>query len=410
MNSRQIIRIYLWITGLFTISASLIWGINTLFLMSAGLDIYQVFLVNAIYTAAMALFEIPTGVFADTLGRRHSFIMSTIVLSFGTLGYVYAAGLENNLLYFSLMSIVLGLAYTFYTGAVEAWLVDTLNSTGYDGQIDKVFARSGMVANAMMLVGTISGGLIGTYNLKLPYVIRSVTLVLAALVAFFGMKELGFEPRQLTLQKIPEEMRKVTIDSFKYGIHHQSVRLHMVLSFIFSGFMMWGWYAWQPLFLALYGDSSAVWIAGFVSAGVSICQIIANFSLHHWMGRFSHRTSVLMIAYSVQGLSIIVIGLSTSFAVSVSSFMVFAFFMGLSMTMKQAYLHSLIPSNKRATIISFDSLIGSGGSVLGQLGLGYLSKALSIQFAYLVGGLVLVTRLPVVRRLKKRKDPEDRIF
>jgi len=378
--------------------------------MSAGLDIYQVFLVNAIYTAAMALFEIPTGVFADTLGRRHSFIMSTIVLSIGTMGYVYAADLENNLLYFSLMSVVLGLAYTFYTGAVEAWLVDALNSTGYEGQIDKIFARSGMVANAMMLVGTISGGLIGTYNLKLPYVIRSVTLVLAATVAFYGMKELGFEPRQLILQKIPEEMRKVTIDSFKYGVHHHSVRLHMMLSFIFSGFMMWGWYAWQPLFLELYGDSSAVWIAGFVSAGVSICQIIANFTLHHWMGRFSHRTSVLMIAYSVQGLSIIIIGLSTSFVLSVTSFMVFAFFMGLSMPMKQAYLHSLIPSDKRATIISFDSLVGSGGSVLGQLGLGYLSKAMSIQFAYLLGGFVLVTRLPVVSRLKKRKDPEDRIF
>jgi hypothetical protein len=92
-----------------------------------------------------------------------------------------------------------------------------------------------------MLIGTISGGVIGTYNLSIPYVIRSLTLVAAAGVAIIWMKEYGFEPRALEIKKIPEEMRKVTIDSFEYGIHHGSVRLQMVLSFIFSLFMMWGW-------------------------------------------------------------------------------------------------------------------------------------------------------------------------
>lgn len=407
MTSKRIIRIYLLITGLFTLSASLIWGINTLFLMDAGLDIYQVFIVNAVHTGAMAVFEIPTGVFADTLGRRYSFIMSTIVLSIGTFGYVWAAGLDNNMLYFSLMSIVLGLAFTFYTGAVEAWIVDALNSTGYKGKMDSIFAKAGMITNITMLIGTISGGFIGTYSLKLPYVIRAVTLLLAASVAFVGMKELGFTPRALELKKIPEEMKKVTVDSLKYGLHHDSVKLHMILSFIFSGFMMWGWYAWQPLFLELYGDMAAVWVAGTISAGVSICQIIANFNLERIMKFFKTRTSLMSFSYTVQAVTIVIIGLSNSFVISVTSFMVFAFFMGLSMPVKQSYIHSLIPSDKRATIISFDSLVGSGGSVIGQMGLGYLSKVMSIPFGYLVGGIVLVARIPVVNRLKKRKDPED---
>lgn len=194
MTSKSIIRIYLLITGLFTLSASLIWGINTLFLMDAGLDIYQVFIVNAVHTGAMAVFEIPTGVFADTLGRRYSFIMSTIVLSIGTFGYVWAAGLDNNILYFSLMSVVLGLAYTFYTGAVEAWIVDALNSTGYKGRMDGIFAKAGMITNITMLIGTISGGFIGTYSLRLPYVIRSVTLLMAASVAFSRNEGVGIYP------------------------------------------------------------------------------------------------------------------------------------------------------------------------------------------------------------------------
>lgn len=407
MTSKRITKIYLLITGLFTLSASLIWGINTLFLMDAGLDIYQVFIVNAVHTGAMAVFEIPTGVFADTLGRRYSFIMSTIVLSIGTMGYVVVADLDNNILYFSLMSAVLGLAFTFYTGAVEAWVVDALHSTGYKGKMDSIFAKAGMVRNVTMLIGTISGGVIGTYSLRLPFVIRSVTLVMAAVVAFFGMKELGFTPRALEWHKIPEEMKKVTVDSLKYGIHHQSVKLHMILSFIFSGFMMWGWYAWQPLFLELYGDMAAIWVAGVISGGVAIAQIIANMNLERILKLFKTRTSLLSVSYSMQAIAIIIIGLSESFIVSVSSFMVFAFFIGLSMPVKQAYIHSLIPSDKRATIISFDSLVGSSGSVIGQMGLGYLSKVMSIPFGYLVGGIFLIARIPVVNRLKKRKDAED---
>ena len=91
----------------------------------------------------MALFEIPTGVMADTRGRRVSFLFSVAILALGTLGYVGVAAAGGSLLYFSLMSVVLGLGFTFYSGATEAWLVDALNETGYQGELDHVFARSG---------------------------------------------------------------------------------------------------------------------------------------------------------------------------------------------------------------------------------------------------------------------------
>src|SRR6266702_2435662 len=51
---------------------SLIWGIDTLFKMGAGLDIMQVLLTNSAFTLGSMVFEIPTGVVADTVGRRVS--------------------------------------------------------------------------------------------------------------------------------------------------------------------------------------------------------------------------------------------------------------------------------------------------------------------------------------------------
>ena len=100
MDPKRVIRGYLVISGLFTLSASLIWGINTLLLLHSGLSIFEVFVANAAFTAAMALFEIPTGVVADTLGRRVSFLLSEATLAVGTLAYVGVAAIHGGLLLF----------------------------------------------------------------------------------------------------------------------------------------------------------------------------------------------------------------------------------------------------------------------------------------------------------------------
>src|SRR5438874_12442746 len=114
MDPRRIIRSYLVISGLFTLSASLIWGINTLFLLNAGLSIFEVFVANAAFTAAMAVFEVPTGVVADTLGRRVSFLLSEATLAVATLASVGAAAVHGGLLLFCLSGVILGLGYPFY--------------------------------------------------------------------------------------------------------------------------------------------------------------------------------------------------------------------------------------------------------------------------------------------------------
>src|SRR5688572_33356281 len=102
MQPKTVIRTYLVISGLFTLSASLIWGINTLFLLDAGLDIFEVFVANSAFTAAMALFEVPTGVVADTRGRRVSFLLSAATLAPATLAYVGVAAMGGGLVLFSL--------------------------------------------------------------------------------------------------------------------------------------------------------------------------------------------------------------------------------------------------------------------------------------------------------------------
>ena len=149
----SVTRTYYAIACIYTLSASLIWGVNTLFLLDAGLDIFEVFVANAAFTAGMVIFEIPTGVTADTRGRRFSFLLSALTIMVGTIAYVSIAAMGGGLVPFVVASIVLGLGFSFYSGAVEAWLVDALGATGYEGQLDQVFARGSMVSGAAMLVG-----------------------------------------------------------------------------------------------------------------------------------------------------------------------------------------------------------------------------------------------------------------
>ena len=70
--TKRIQNVYLTLMLTNTLAASLIWGINTLFLLDAGLSNAQAFLVNAFFTAGQVIFEIPTGVIADGWGRRTS--------------------------------------------------------------------------------------------------------------------------------------------------------------------------------------------------------------------------------------------------------------------------------------------------------------------------------------------------
>jgi MFS family permease len=182
-----VVRAYLVLSGLFTLSASVIWGVNTLFLLDAGLDIFQVFAANAAFTAGMVLFEIPTGVVADTSGRRRSFLLSAAILLAGTLGYVGIAAAGGGLVPFLIASVVLGLGFSFYSGAVEAWLVDALGATGYEGQLDPVFARGEMVSGAAMLIGSVGGGFPGGIGLAGSFWPAPALLLLLSVADGVGM-------------------------------------------------------------------------------------------------------------------------------------------------------------------------------------------------------------------------------
>ncbi len=401
IEPQRVIRSYLVISGLFTLSASLIWGINTLFLLDAGLSIFEVFIANAAFTAAMALFEVPTGVVADTRGRRISFLLSEATLAVGTLAYVGVAAVHGGLLLFCLAGVILGLGYTFYSGAVEAWLVDALKATGYQRELDGVFAKASIVSSVAMIVGTVGGGLLGQLDLSAPYLARAVLVLMAFAVGFRTMHDIGFAPRTLRVKGIVGEMRKVGRAGITYGWQKPAVRLLVMYSFLSYGFFSWAWYAWQPYFLDLY-RRDAIWLSGVIAALFALAGIAGNVLVGRLARPGRRRTTIMLAAAAASTATMVATGVVREFWITVPIFLLGAVAGGVLSPVRQTYLHYSIPTSERATLVSFDSLVGSLGSVGGQTGLGFLSQERSVPVGFVVGGLATVLALPIFGRLRAR--------
>ena len=406
MTPDRIVRNYLAIILVYNLSASLIWGVNTLFLLDAGLDIFEVFVANAAFTAGMVAFEIPTGILADTVGRRASFLWSVALLGASTVLYLILAAAGAGVIPFVAASVLIGLGFTFYSGAVEAWLVDALAAAGYDGALDDVFSRGGVAMGTAMLVGTVGGGFLGDVDLAFPYVVRVLLLILLFGLAWFGMHDVGFEPRTLQIRRIPVEMRRVARDSLQYGWRIRPVQLFMVVSLIQGSFMVWAWYAWQPYLLGLL-ERDAVWVAGLVAALLSGAMVAGSRLARLLMQRARRRTTILIAAAATQTAGGIAVGITDSFVIAVAGLLLWAAGTALYRPIKQGYVHQLIPSGQRATVISLDSMMESAGGVGGQLGLGYLARTQSIEAGYIAGGTAIALAIPVLVVLRGRDDAAD---
>jgi len=225
---------YLVLTLLTTLSASFIWGINTLFLLDAGLSNTQAFAANAYFTLGMMLFEVPTGVVADTWGRRVSFLIGTVTILGSTIFYLYLWQIKGGFYLWAIASMTIGLGFTFFSGAVEAWVVDALNFHKFKGSMDTIFAKAQIVGGIAMLTGSVIGGLSAQYfNLGTPFILRSVMLAITFFYAFFFMKEIGFLPAP---PKHPfDEMKKILSASIEHGFKRPGVRWVMLAAPFSSG-------------------------------------------------------------------------------------------------------------------------------------------------------------------------------
>ena len=405
---QSIQTIYLYLVLGNTLATSFIWGINTIFLLDAGLNNFEAFLANAFFTLGFVIFEVPTGIIADTLGRRVSYLLGCLTLAVSTVLYLLMWQIHGPFWGWAVSSLLLGLGYTFFSGALEAWLVDALHATSFKGSLDGVFAKGQIVGGVAMLTGSILGGVIAQFtSLGIPYVLRSVVLLINFATAFLLMKDLGFSPRKST--HYLKEMKNILKASIDNGFKNPPVKWLMISSIFITGISFYIFYALQPFLLKLYGDEKAYTIAGLIAALTAVSNIAGGFAAPFIKRLFAKRTSALIVGGLFTAVILLLVSLTNNFWIAlILIFLWGLLFAGLS-PIRQAYINGIIPSSQRATVLSFDSLVGSTGGVFIQPALGKIADIYSYSASYMIAGIIQMGSLPFIYFARKQKATSDAI-
>jgi len=311
------------------------------------------------------------------------------------------------LLGWAIASILLGLGFTFFSGATEAWLVDALRATGFTGNLERVFGRAQTISGVAMLVGSVSGGLIAqATNLGVPYLFRAAMLGVTLVVALRFMHDLGFTPeRGVGPAKAVRNVVRGAVDG---GFRNPPVRWLMLAAPFTAGTGIYVFYAAQPYLLELYGDQTAYGVAGLAAALVAGAQIVGGLAVGRVRRFFTRRTDALLLGGVLNVILLGLIGLTNSFIVALVLLAGWSLVFAMESPLRQAYINGLIPSEQRATVLSFDSLMGSAGGVVAQPALGRTADVYGYPTTYVVSAVIQALAVPftfLARREKASSDP-----
>ncbi len=108
--------------------------IATLWYQSRGLNLTQVGSLNGIGTITLVLTTVATGMFADKYGRKFAIVMALIFQLLGEVIFLFS----NSFPMFILCSITAGLGFSFWSGAFDALIVDSLKENNQQSQMQKI--------------------------------------------------------------------------------------------------------------------------------------------------------------------------------------------------------------------------------------------------------------------------------
>jgi sugar phosphate permease len=195
--------------------------------------------------------------------------------------------------------------------------------------------------------------------------------------------------------------------SIRYGWRVRPVRWLMLASPFTMGVMIFAFYAMQPYLLELYGDPTAYGVAGLAAAVVAGAQIAGGLAVPFAYKVFTYRTQALVVATLVSAAALVFIGVTSNLYVAIGLLVLWGLMFAMALPIRQSYLNGLIRSEERATVLSFDALMGSSGGVVIQPLLGRSADVWGYSTSYLIAGSVQLLALPFLIMARREQTSSD---
>jgi predicted MFS family arabinose efflux permease len=179
--------------------------------------------------------------------------------------------------------------------------------------------------------------------------------------------------------------------SITYGLRNRVV-LMLLIGTIAMGVALSGLENfWQPQLKNIIGSDFRTWVFGLLSAGYFLAASLGNLVVTPICRLLGNRyTVVLFVSRICMGIIWFVLALQTTTAGFAVFYIVVFLFNGIANAPHAAIMNREIPSSKRSTLLSFESLMLQSGAVIGSILMGYISKVHSIPIAWYIGSVILL--------------------
>jgi predicted MFS family arabinose efflux permease len=399
-------RRFLVLLALRWLPTGLMIPVLVLLLLERGLTLAQLGLIFAAQGLVVLVLELPTGGFADALGRRRVLLIAS-VFEVGAIVLLIAA---DSVAVLALAFALFGVYRALESGPLDSWYVDTAQALDPEADIERGLSLGAIVLGVAVGAGSLMSSAIVALD-PLSAVDALVTPLIVALVLigveFVAISILMTEsPPPVSssgLRQVLVEVPAIIVGSVR-TVRASTVLIALVAVEFLWGFGMISFETFTPARLAtvmgnadqaatvLGPASTGAWLAA--AGGAALVPVLTR----RW--RPGYAAAGLRIA---QGVTVLGIAFALGSVGVVVAYVLTVGINGASNPIHQAMLHrAIVEPGSRATMVSVNSLTGQAGGMLGGIGLGMLADATSLTTAIVVGAIFLSAAAPLYLIVARR--------
>ncbi|OOM76869.1 major facilitator superfamily protein [Clostridium puniceum] len=377
---------------------SAIW---VLYLAFRGMSLVEIGLLESIYHITGVLFELPTGVIADVYGKKFSVITGRIVSIVSCILMIISDSFLGFAIAFSLSSASMNLN----SGAAEALVYDSLKELGEEEKYKKIWGNLAFAMSVAQGMAVLLGGILADIKFLYAYILGTI-IQIGALIAAYSFSEPPIQKDKEKNENQEKQKGNLIVNQLVTSIKVLKVRrlvLYLILfSSLVASLQTTVFFYSQQYFSDMSYSKTEIAI---ICALSSLIEAISS--------KYAYRIEKLLklngTLISIAVVNILsLIGLAFIKNLSIAFFLVTSITGGLAFTIFSDYINSRIPSEYRATILSFDSLCFSA-FMIGVFPLfGMLAEKIGFSITF---GIIALLYIPAMMflmlKLKKHKNKEN---